>query len=296
MKRSRDAQRDIVQRESVRRAQEAGKRLAANSARRASREWSENRVPATASPQREDVSIQVSHSVRRFLALSLVVLVVGLIIYAMVRNLDLAALFRPNTSISDVNNAAAAGTTEPSVTRVGIVSGHRGNDSGTVCQDGYTEAQLNFETAVRVADILRAHGYTVDILNEFDPRLKGYRAALLLSVHADSCTYINDLATGFKVARVLDSSIPDQEDNLVACLTSRYHAATGLKFHANTVTFDMTKYHAFYEIDAKTPAAIIETGFLYLDRDILTNHNDRVAQGIYDGIVCFLQGENPNSP
>lgn len=296
MKRSRDTQRDTVQRESVRRAQEAGKRQAASSARRANREWSERRPPVTTGTPRNDVSIEISHNVRRILALALVILVVGLIIYALVRNIDLAALLQTNASISAVNNAAVSQTAEPQVNRIGIVSGHRGNDSGTVCQDGYTEAQLNFETAVRVADLLRAHGYTVDILNEFDPRLKGYRGQLLLSIHADSCTYINDLATGFKVARVLDSSIPSQEDNLVACLTSRYEAATGLKFHANTVTFDMTKYHAFYEIDVKTPAAIIETGFMYLDRDILTNHNDRVAQGIYNGIVCFLQGENPDSP
>ena len=295
MKKSRDTQRDIVQRESVRRAQQAGKRQAATSARRANREWSESRTPLATDTPRDDVSVEVSHNVRRVVALALVILVVGLIIYAVIRNIDFASLLQTNASIS-ANNVAASSTAETPVNRIGIVSGHRGNDSGTVCQDGYTEAQLNFETAVRVADLLRANGYTVDILDEFDARLKGYRAQLLLSIHADSCTYINDLATGFKVARVLDSNIPSQEDNLVACLRSRYAAATGLKFHANTVTFDMTKYHAFYEIDVKTPAAIIETGFMYLDRDILTHHNDRVAQGIYNGIICFLHGENPETP
>ena len=56
----------------------------------------------------------------------------------------------------------------------------------------------------------------VDVLDEFDPRLNGYRALLLLSIHADSCDYINDEATGFKVAHVFDSKVPDQEDKLVA--------------------------------------------------------------------------------
>ena len=177
--------------------------------------------------------------------------------------------------------------------RVGIVSGHQGNDSGTVCTDGVTEAQVNFDHALRAASLLRAQGYTVDILDEFDARLKGYVADVLLSIHADSCAYINELATGFKVARVLDSRLPEAEDRLVACLTARYKAATGLRFHANTVTYDMTKYHAFYEIDPNTPAAIIETGFMNLDRAVLTRKADRVAQGIVDGIQCYLNEEEP---
>jgi N-acetylmuramoyl-L-alanine amidase len=181
----------------------------------------------------------------------------------------------------------------PPSKRIGIVSGHRGNDSGSVCQDGVTEAQVNFDISVRVATMLRSQGYSVDILDEFDARLKGYHAALLLSIHADSCTYINDLATGFKVASVLDSRIPHEEDRLVSCITTRYITSTGLRFHQNTVTFDMTKYHAFYEIDERTPAAIIETGFLNLDRQLLTQKPELVAQGIYNGLFCFLNNENP---
>ncbi len=293
MKRSRDSRRESIQRESVRRAQEAGKHQAANSARRANQDWAASRAPARIPA--DDVSVEVSRPARRVIVAMLVLLAAGLVIYALVRNVDWASLLH-SAAIKPADSASTPAAVETPIARIGLVSGHRGNDSGTVCQDGYTEAQLNFETAVRVADLLRAHGYTVDILNEFDARLKGYRAALLLSIHADSCTYINDQATGYKVARVLDSRIPVQEDNLVACLSSRYHAATGLKFHVNTVTFDMTKYHAFYEIDPSTPAAIIETGFMYLDRDLLTNHNDRIAQGIYNGITCFLNGEKPDSP
>jgi N-acetylmuramoyl-L-alanine amidase len=53
----------------------------------------------------------------------------------------------------------------------------------------------------------------------------------------------------------------------------------------------MTEYHTFYEIHNQTPAAIIETGFLYLDRDFLTTHPDQAAQGIVDGILCFVNNE-----
>ena len=53
----------------------------------------------------------------------------------------------------------------------------------------------------------------------------------------------------------------------------------------------MTKYHAFYEIAPETPAAIIETGFMNLDRAVLTKRADSVAKGIVDGLVCFLNRE-----
>jgi len=174
------------------------------------------------------------------------------------------------------------------IPRIGIVSGHHGNDSGAVCKDGLTEASVNYDVANRVAGEMRQRGYRVDVLDEFDPRLDNYRALLLLSIHADSCDYINDEATGFKVAHVLDSRVPEQEDKLVECIGDRYAARTGMRFHKNSVTRDMTNYHGFYEVAPDTPSAIIETGFLRLDRAILTERADLVAQGIVDGLMCYL--------
>jgi N-acetylmuramoyl-L-alanine amidase len=54
----------------------------------------------------------------------------------------------------------------------------------------------------------------------------------------------------------------------------------------------MREYHAFSEIDPGTVAAIIETGFLYLDRDYLLNHTEQVAEGIVEGVLCFVYNEN----
>ncbi|MBN1886549.1 MAG: N-acetylmuramoyl-L-alanine amidase [Thermoflexales bacterium] len=184
----------------------------------------------------------------------------------------------------------AVPTPTPTPLRIGIVSGHRGYDSGAICADGLTEAEVNFDIAQRVAAALRMRGYIVDILEEYDSRLTDYRALLLLSIHADSCEFINEEATGFKVARVLNSHVPEAEDRLVKCLSAHYAARTGLPFHANSITPDMTSYHGFYEIAPETPAAIIETGFLYLDRPLLTQHPELVSGGIVDGIVCFLTG------
>lgn len=176
---------------------------------------------------------------------------------------------------------------------LGIVAGHSGpqNDPGAVCPDGLTEASINMNVATRVKATLEQAGYNVDLLNEFDDRLTGYKALALISIHADSCAFINEQATGFKVARALFDQVPEKSDRLVACLTDRYKKRTGMNFHAGSITYDMTQYHGFNEIDANTPDAIIETGFLNLDRDMLTNHPDLVAQGISEGILCYLRNE-----
>ncbi|HCB02635.1 MAG TPA: hypothetical protein DEP19_09660 [Anaerolineae bacterium] len=185
--------------------------------------------------------------------------------------------------------------------RIGIVAGHMGNDSGAVCTDengavDLTEAEVNFEIASRVRDSLVAKGYQVDLLNEFDTRLNGYRAVALVSIHNDSCEYINEAATGFKVAASLETRDINRAQRLTACLTNRYQSLTGLFFHANSITPDMTEYHAFSEIDPNTITAIIETGFLNLDREILTEQTDLVAEGVTQGILCFINNESVLPP
>lgn len=171
--------------------------------------------------------------------------------------------------------------------RIGIVAGHWPDDVGAVCDDGLTEVEINHEVAERVVELLRKAGYEAEVLAEFSPKLTGYRAAALVSIHADSCNVPE--ASGFKVARVAASSIPELEDRLVACLSDHYARRTGLAFHRNSITFDMTEYHAFYEIEPQTPGAIIEIGFMAGDRRLLTRRQDLVAQGIVDGLICFLE-------
>ncbi len=180
---------------------------------------------------------------------------------------------------------------------IGIVAGHwskdpKSNDPGAVCPNGKTEVEINQEIATKVQEILKAQGYDVDLLEEWDPRLTGYRALALVSIHADSCEYINDQATGFKVAASLSNPHPELSNRLVACIQNRYAQATGLKQHQGSVTGDMTFYHAFSEIHNETPAAIIETGFLNLDYQVLTQKQDSVAGGIANGILCFIRNED----
>jgi N-acetylmuramoyl-L-alanine amidase len=181
--------------------------------------------------------------------------------------------------------------------RIGIVAGHLGNDSGAVCVDEneqvtLTEQEVNLKIATLVQNSLIARGFQVDLLQEYDTRLAGYLGAALVSIHNDSCDYINDEATGFKVAAALDTRDVNRANRLTACLVDRYMRVTGLTFHSGSITRDMTDYHSFSEIDPNTIAAIIETGFLNLDRDYLTSHTDQVANGIVQGILCFINNEN----
>ncbi len=181
---------------------------------------------------------------------------------------------------------------------IGIVVGHwddKTKDPGAVCPDGLTEFQINQAVATLVRENLISEGFSVDLLREFDVKLKDYRALALVSIHADSCEYINDQATGFKVAATLSNQYPERATRLTACIIDRYAKATGLVFHPNTVTADMTSYHAFDEIDPETNAVIIEIGFMNLDRQILTQGQDKIARGITDGILCYVRNEDVTS-
>jgi N-acetylmuramoyl-L-alanine amidase len=176
---------------------------------------------------------------------------------------------------------------------VALISGHAGNDSGAVCTDEagnvlVTEAEVNAAVAERVGQQLRRAGADVLILAEFDPRLAGLHADLLLSLHADSCID----ASGYKAASSPLSPVRLSDDRLVQCIDRHYPAVTGLTYHANTVTHDMTNYHAFRTIDPQTPSAIIELGFLGGDQELLVNEQERVAQGVTDSILCFLEAES----
>jgi N-acetylmuramoyl-L-alanine amidase len=162
-----------------------------------------------------------------------------------------------------------------------------------MCPDGLSEVEINLDVAQRVVSLLQDLGYQADLLAEYDPRLQGYQADALISIHADSCESFPNAtppASGFKVASVEDSMVPEIEGRLVACLAQCYAARTGMYFHASSITFDMIYYHNFYEIDDQTPGAIIEVGFMMEDREILTQNPGLIAQGVVDGLVCFFEG------
>jgi len=208
------------------------------------------------------------------------------------------ANFFSNNLLDEMMRAAKAAQATPYPTltpsprlRIGIVSGHMGHDSGAVCPDGLTESEVNYQIARSLQTMLKADGFEVDLLDEFDARLLKLQAMALISIHNDSCIYQNDELSGFKVAAATEGKTPESARKLTACLVDRYGKDTGLRFHPNTITRDMTEYHAFGEIDPSTTAAIIETGFLATDRKFLLENTDTVAKGIRDGVLCFVRNE-----
>ncbi|MFQ3673577.1 MAG: N-acetylmuramoyl-L-alanine amidase, partial [Aggregatilineales bacterium] len=171
--------------------------------------------------------------------------------------------------------------------RIGIVSGHRGpqNDPGAVCPDGLTEASINFEVATRVVRSLRSLGYSVDLLDEFDARLDNYRAAALVSIHANTCRDFGERVSGFLVAKAAVRPSGGVDDLLAECIALHYGRIIGIERRFN-LTRDMTDYHTFREIHPLTPAAIIELGFMKDDREILTTRQDDMAQALVEGVLC----------
>jgi N-acetylmuramoyl-L-alanine amidase len=172
---------------------------------------------------------------------------------------------------------------------VALVAGHSGGaDTGAVCPDGLREVDVTTDVAQRAKQMLDARGYRVEILAEFDARLKReYSPRAFLAIHADSCIYN---VSGYKVARASNSASPQEDDRLVRCVRSSYAAASQLPWHEDSITAAMTLYHNLMKIDPKSPGAIIELGFLGSDRATLVNKREQLALGIANGIERFLQG------
>jgi N-acetylmuramoyl-L-alanine amidase len=175
------------------------------------------------------------------------------------------------------------------IIRIGLVAGHWGNDSGAVCPNGMTEAEINLKIASLALQKLQALGYQVDFFEEFDQRIKNYSGAALISIHADSCDYINDSATGFKVSPVISKTTDKNTENLATCMINQYQKTTGMYEYRFGATNDMSFYHSFDEIKSTTPAIVLETGFLNLDYQTLVTRSDLIASGIVNGLICFVE-------
>lgn len=176
--------------------------------------------------------------------------------------------------------------------QLALVSGHAGNDSGAICIDDagnptVTEQAINAAIANLVAQQFARQGATVTILNEFDDRLQGLQADLLVSIHADSCIG----ASGYKAAYATNANVATAALVLNRCFDEWYAKTTQLTLHLNTITHAMTDYHAFRKIDPTTPAMILEVGFIGGDQQLLVERPATVAQGITESIRCYFESE-----
>lgn len=196
----------------------------------------------------------------------------------------------------------------PTIPQIAIVAGHWGKqvrdpaagvpDSGAVCADGLREVDITKSVADKTVALLQKRNYHVVLLEEFDARYEQepkFAPKSFLSIHADSCLVGAEYAylTGYKIAHAEPSDNEMEDSRLVTCLIRSYDRVAhqyDKPFNANTITRDMTEYHAFRKIDPTTPAAIIELGFMGWDRDFLVNHQDEIASGLATGLDDFLKG------
>src|SRR5436309_4973936 len=155
---------------------------------------------------------------------------------------------------------------------------------------GYKEVDVNEEIAERIATLLKAQGVEVDILPTTVP--EGYLADAFIALHCDG-DGVGELS-GFKMAHSTRRNA--YEDALLNSIKASYAKATGLPYDAAHVSRAMINLYSFnwsryqHATSAFTPSTIIELGFLSNDddRDILLNHADRVATGVGNGLLDFL--------
>ncbi len=189
--------------------------------------------------------------------------------------------------------------------KVGIQAGHWKNDEvpqeqeglkkngGGAVGGGMNEREVVLVIAQRLVEQLTAQGIQAELLPATVP--PGYVADAFVSIHADGS--LDTSVSGYKVA-------PPRRDYSGAAVAlsnsieTAYGTAMGLRKDDN-ITSRMRGYYAFnwrrYEhaIHPKTPAAIVETGFLTnaADRRLLSREPDTVAAAIATGIVDFLKSQ-----
>ena len=211
-------------------------------------------------------------------------------------------LERAEAALAD--NAGAYITATPPATpkwnyRIGIMSGHRGRDSGAVCYDDfdrviYQEVDINFAVSQRVVSNLKAENYAVDLLDENDPRLDNYHADALVSIHANTCLDFGEVVSGYIIAKA--ESRPDHglDAFLRECVALNYGALVPLQRSYN-LTADMTNYHVWRTIHPLTPGVILEMGYMLADQEILVTQPDLLAHAITNGIRCFIEASSQSS-
>lgn len=224
---------------------------------------------------------------------------------------------RPTTPPTALPTATPAASPTPSVQptptprpagtplRVGIQAGHwlsselpdelaRLRGSTGAFAAGYAEADVNLSIARRVVRLLESDGIVVDLLPATIP--PSYDADAFVALHADGSP--SSAARGFKLATPWRTSRASQ--HLLDALTAEYASVTGMP-QDGAITFNMRGYYAFsfqrhqHAVAKTTPAVIVEMGFLTnsTDRALLLDQPDKLAIGIANGIVRYLNERDP---
>jgi len=185
--------------------------------------------------------------------------------------------------------------------RIGIQIGHWQTDNvpselrrlevqtGT-SWNGLSELDVSIKVANLLADLLRSHGYLVDLIPTTVP--SGYLADTFVSLHMDGDGTGEN--SGYKLAH--GSRRGPYEQQLLDAIKDEYGVTTGLDYDQAHLSKNMLGYFAFSwqrfrsATSPFTPSVILEMGFLSNDGDraLAVDHPDVLARGIANGIERFL--------
>ena len=160
---------------------------------------------------------------------------------------------------------------------------------------GLMEWESNHRIAVAAKQILEKHGIQVDLLEAVVPIR--YQAAAFVSIHADGSD-TNPSANGFKIAGP-ERDWSGRSKQLTESIRQKYAQVTKMPEDAHNITQNMTHYYSFspdrfqHAIDSKTPATLLETGFLSNsgDQHFLIHHPEIPGEGLAQGLILFLDSQ-----
>ncbi|HRQ10263.1 MAG TPA: N-acetylmuramoyl-L-alanine amidase [Trueperaceae bacterium] len=157
--------------------------------------------------------------------------------------------------------------------------------------EGLDEVDVNAAVVEALAARLRARGAEVDVLPATIP--PGYRADLVLSVHADANSDAS--RNGYKSAHFWPARNAG-EALLKLSVDRAVFALTGLRDDDANVSGNMFEYYAFddrrfrHAVAPRTPALLVELGYLSNpgDRRLLTAP-DSLAAALEAGALAYLR-------
>ena len=196
-------------------------------------------------------------------------------------------LFSQKEFIQPGQDASADSSTTATNT-IGILVGHWKVDSGAVCENGIVEANVNEAIANQVSVKLSAMGYSVKLLAETDIDLINFRGPTLIAIYCKACDEESGSTSGFSIGTTLKTSDMNAANTLAACMGEIYQKSTNLDFAYQIINSDHRAYPIFEVVNPKTPMIYLEMGSLFYDQAVLIDDSEKVANGIVNGILCYL--------
>ncbi len=182
---------------------------------------------------------------------------------------------------------------------IGIDPGHGGVDPGTVSKNGIGEAEINLKIALKLKEIIKANGGSVVMTRGNEKALSDNKREdlesrkeiierelcdIFLTIHLNSFT--DPKYYGAQVFYKKDS----QESMILAdCIQEELRIL--LDENNTRVPQERDDVYLLRELDI--PAVLVECGFLSnaQEEKLLRseNYQRKIAQGIYNGIIRFLE-------